>query len=69
MFGKKLDVGTREVLVEMCLTVTFKFFVITFKYQVITLECKVIMKNLKETVKRNSTILSNLHVHRGPIFP
>ena len=25
MFGGKLDVGGREGLVEMCLTVTFKF--------------------------------------------
>ena len=36
MFGGKLDVGRREDLVEMCLTVTFKFLVITFKFQVIT---------------------------------
>ena len=32
MIGKKLDVGRREGMVEMCLTVTFKFLVITFKF-------------------------------------
>ena len=29
MFGGKLDVGRREGLGEMCLTVTFKFLLIT----------------------------------------
>ena len=32
MFGGNLDDGGREGLVEMCLTVTFKFLVITFKF-------------------------------------
>ena len=30
MFGEKLDVGRREGLVEMCVTVAFKHLVITF---------------------------------------
>ena len=34
MFWGKLDVGRRKGLVEMCLTVTFKFLVITFKHEV-----------------------------------
>ena len=40
--GGKFDVGRREGLIELCLTVTFKFLMITFRFLMITLHSKVI---------------------------
>ena len=40
--GGKLDLGRREGLIELCLTVSSKFLMITFRFLMITLHSKVI---------------------------
>ena len=50
MFGGKLDVGRREGLVEMCLTLTVKFYVITFKFYVFTFKFYVITSDSESKV-------------------